>query len=556
MSVLLPFIFNTLRTRAIDPHNKRFFLPTVLAGISGKNSHGKLIPIEQDSWSIGPITGPAGATVTDSFINNWATFLEKVQKVDLSNQFPIADPRSPSPVLDMGDGGKTKIVINGLQNVFVEPNPTFVPNAQGYHVNLALQFNHWDGSAGRPNIPQLSMSGPYQLSQSLCLANNGASVCNGNASTDIHGDGTVALNITDAFVDAQVQLSVASHGSAGREAKVTVLSLLVRGADPSTPPTIDVTDLTIGASVSDFLKNVWKTAALNAIQSDDGRAGIFRNLNAALNEASNLASLSQQMTTNLASALDSAFGATKGTLPNTQAAATTNPIDRYIFDRVGYAVNEPTSALFLPLLLCKNDNPSLSPLVVAQVGLPDFDIVGAHFQQGKLLKLHFNGLTNVKAAQSDMVLGNSKFQFDAALGGWNPPPRVSCAAGIPAPPATGTSQFVVSAQGMPTPLTGDVGVTVNGARLKGTCSVSGTSDATMDITVHSLTLVIPDLAGGMQINLNIESAFKNFINSAINTSDNHKRIIDNVNSTLSQHYQDIGKEVTKFARDGISRSLQ
>jgi hypothetical protein len=133
---------------------------------------------------------------------------------------------------------------------------------------------------------------------------------------------------------------------------------------------------------------------------------------------------------------------------------------------------------------------------------------------------------------------------------------VSCTAGIPPPPATGTSQFVVSAQGTPTPLTGDVGVTVNGARLKGTCTALGTSDANLDITVHSLTVVLPDLAGDMHINLNIDSAFRNFINQAINTADNHKRIVDQLNATLSQHYREIGTELTKFVRDGINRALQ
>jgi hypothetical protein len=554
MPNLLPFIFNTIRTRAIDPANKRFFLPGVLEGISGDNSRGKLLPIEQDSWSIGEVKGSEGATVTTGFIDNWATYLEKVKKVNLSNQYPIANPASPAPKLTLGDG-KTKIMINGLQNVFVNDNPNFVSSAGGYTATLTLTFNYWDGTGGRPSIPALSLSTPYTLEQSLCLADTNAGTCNGNASTDIDGDGMASVSVTDAFVDAVVEFSIANSGPSGREIVVNVKSLLFRGTDEATPPAINIIELTIGAKVSNYLINVWKTMASSAIQSPEGRAGIFQNLNAALNQPSTLAGISGQMTTNLASGLNSVLGTVTGTLPPVEGMTTENAVDRYIFDRARVALNEPASTMFLPQLLCQNDNLSLSPLKIAQADLPDLNIMGMAFQQGKLVDLRFNGLTNVKVPPSEMTMGGGSMQFGGVLGGWNPPPKVSCAAGIPAPPATGSSQFSFVPKGSPM-LTGGLQLTLTTAQLNGLCQLSGKSDAELTIAIKSLNIEVADVVSNMHVTLDIKSAFKKFINDAANTQKMLQRILDELNKELANNYADLGTQVTKYARQAIDNALR
>ena len=118
MSNLLDFIFNSIRTRAIDPSHPKFFLPTVLAGLPGDNSHDKLLPIEQRSWSIGSISGSEGKVIATNFANNWATYLQKKKKIDLSAQYPIADPADPNPHITIGRAAGD-FTNDGLQNIYV-----------------------------------------------------------------------------------------------------------------------------------------------------------------------------------------------------------------------------------------------------------------------------------------------------------------------------------------------------------------------------------------------------------------------------------------------------
>jgi hypothetical protein len=552
MSNVLPFLFNTLRARAIDPANSRFFLPTVLAGISGSNSQGKLLPIEEDSWSIGAITGNQGSTISTGFVDNWATFLQKVQHVDLTNQFPIPSPQSPSPILNLGDATSTaKIVIGGLQNVFVLPNPTFTPTDSGYSVVLALQFSYWDGSNQRPTYPVLSVAAPYKLAQSLCLASRGSSVCNGNASTNIDGGGTVSLSIANAFVDAVLNISIDDTGSF-RTPVVTVGNLTLRGPNAGTPPQINVDQLTIDASVSQFLINVWKTLATNAFESRDGCAGIVGQVNAALQQPSNLASLSTQMTSNLGSMLDGMLGAVDSTFAQIPVStSSTNPVDQYLFDRLRFALNTPSSSLFLPHLLAQSSNPSLSPLQVAQIALPDFTFSAILFTNNSLSNLNVLGLTNVQTAVDTITLADDgTVQFTGVLGGWNPPPSSE----IPAPPAKGTAAFSVGPTTGPIP--GTLTLTLIGPQINGAFLASGSDDSDLNISFSALSVVAPNVVSNMSIRVNITSPFfQGIINSGINTPSVLQSILDKLNAQISGDLGGISEKITSFVQTAVANGL-
>ena len=553
MSSLLPFIFNTIRKRAIDPTNKRFFLPVVLEGADGSNRQGKLLPVEEDSWSIGPITGDAGSTISTAFENQWATYLEKVKKVDLSNQYPIASPKTPNAILNMG--GAKKLTISGLENIFVLPKPTFTPISDGYRVSTTLELDYWDGSAAdRPSYPMLTIAGGYSLQQSLVLANKGATTPNGNGDMDIDGAGMVNIEVDNAFVDVVFNVVVKDSGSAGRQLDVNVTSLLFRGEDAGTTPSLNIQSLTIDASVSAFLLDVWKQMAAKAIESPDGSAGIFRNLNVSLNQPSNLGPLSKEMSAKLASAIDGLLGKA-GNVAAIQPSSTLNPVDRYIFDRIRFALNSPQSSLFLPQLLCQTRNPSLSPLKVQQIALPTLTILGTPWQNGSLTNVDVVGLTNVQAPPTSIQVGNDDtLGFTGVLGGWNPPPPVSCSGGIAAPPAKGTADFSITPQNSG-PLTGKLDLTVSTVNVVCACHTAGMEDSDLTITIDSLQLSSSNVVSSIQVSLDIQSVFTPMINKAINTQGTLEKILDTINSELSGKLSEIGAEVTTYAREAIKNGL-
>ena len=551
MSNLLPFLFATIRKRAIDPNSKRFFLPVVLSNADGSNSQGKLLPIEEERWSVGPVTGEAGDTITTSFCNNWATYLEKVQKTDLSNQYPIADPKTPYPTLTME--GRPKLTIDGLQNVFVAHNAVFTEVPGGYQIQTTVQLDYWDGSNGA-SYPMLTISGGYKLQQSLCLAAKGGAVCNGTASIDINGGGTVKLEVDGAFVDAVFTVTVKDGGSEGRHLEANVQSLKVRGQDTATTPALDIKKLQIDADVSPFLLNVWQTMAQRAIQSPDGTNGIFANLNTSLNGPGNLKSLSAQMTSQLASFFDGIFGKADGVVVAVQTAPTVNPVDGYIFDRCRFALNSVSSPLFLPQLLCSANSPSLNPLLIAKVDLPALSIFGRPWTNGLLTNVNFIGLTNVQAPPSSIAAGDDAIlHFTGALGAWNPPPPISCSGGIPAPPAKATAAFSILPQ--PDTVTGTLDLTITEAMLVGSCRTAGADDSSLTLTFQSLKVTCSNPVSNMKIKLGIDSAFKDIINNAVNTENILQKILDELNAELANNLSQVSTQVTAYAREAILNGL-
>ncbi len=553
MSYMLPFVFNTIRKRTIDPANARFFLPRLLEDTDGDNSRGKLLPIEEDNWALGPITGEGGNTVTTAFVNNWATYLEKVKKVNLSAQYPIADPSTPYPKLSMG--GSEKIVIDGLENIFVAPNPAFTAVEDGYKIAATLQVGYWDGTAGRVKYPSLSLAGGYRLEQKLVVADKVTLKPTGAGDTDIDGGGTVDIEVQNAFIDTVFAITVKTAGNGGRELAVNIQSLLFRGPDVKTRPSLSVKKLDIDASVSQFLLGVWEKMARKAIESPDGSNGIFQNINAALNQPGNLKPLSIELSSKLATAIDGLLGPADGTLAAIHPSSTLNPVDRYMFDRIRVALNSSASSLFLPQLLCQNQNPPLSPLHFDRLDLPPLDVLGLTWENGQLSNLVFTGLTNVQAPPNATVISDQDvLQFTGTLGAWNPPPKVSCAAGIPAPPATGSATFSVTPKNWG-PLGGNLAMTVQGVQVAGSARASGSDDSALTIDITSLGLGASDLVSSVHLTLEIDSKFKVIINKAINTQSVLQKILDGLNAELAKRLPDISAQVTKYAREAVKNGL-
>lgn len=548
---LLPFVLNTAKNTTDDPGSK-YFLPVILANIKGNNSQGKLLPLEEKRWDIGAVGGVPGQTITTAFANNWMTYLEKVEGMSLDGQEAIASPGSPNPKLTLGGVDNKLIQIIGLQNAYVDTVNVVNQTKTQYQLSLTLQFSYWNKSNGQPDLPQMMLKAPYSMQQKLCLANQGEATCNGNASTDINGGGEAGVNINNAYVDADVTLAVSGSDNS-RALSVTVTKITLRGKNKDTTPDLDVVELTIDANVSSFLRGIWEDSARKAITSPDGQQGIFTQVGNSLNSENNLTSLSSTMTTQLGLLVDDLFGKVTGKLPSDKGQDADNDVDQYIFDRIRYALNSQDSNWYVAKVLCNLSNPSIDPYSIDKIDLPDLPVEGLTFKKVSLTQVQINGLTNAEAPADSMVLYPDKMTMVGALGVLDPVPKIKCKKGaIPAPPSTITSKFSATAEGVK--LDADVKVTIKKANLNMDTSASGADVDHLVITMNSMTVSLADLSN-MNIDVDIQSAFKSLINAVINKPKFKTMILDKVNGALADNLAKIGTAITGYAKDIIKSQI-
>ena len=554
MTALLPFVFETVRQRANDPSSSRFFLPDVLHGLPGKNAQGKLLPLEETSWDIGEVKGVDVITV--SFCDQWANILQ-FQKVDMANQMPIASPDSPYPTLSLGND-EHKLLITGLANLFVEKATQFKSVPNGYRATLNLKFNHWDGSkdgaTARPTKPPLTFAGGFLMSQNLCTADIDAqgkpkSTCNGNESVTVNGAGTIEVEVHGAVLNAVVDILV----DASNTLQATLVSLNMCGAEDSAPPQLKVKALQIETDYL-LLKGAWQSLTEKAINSEDGRKGIFDGINAALNEPGNRNTISGEMTAKLGGTLDSVLGKPATPPPTPAPIPNVNPTDNNLFQRIFVALNQPTSDLFLPQLICQNKNPSLSPLNVKEIALGDINVKGLMFESNQLSNVNFTGLSNLKIPPEGASIAPDALRFEATLGGWNPPPPVSCPDGIPAPPATGMADFLLKPQ-FSEELQGSLGLTVHNMTVEAVCNPTGEDVGSLQLNLQKLQLKIGTPTKQLTVEPHIESAFKSFIKTAVNTDNILISILNKLNEEVHANLPSIDKELTQHVREAIAKGL-
>ena len=558
---LFNFIFNTLRTRVNDKDNQRFWLPAVLEDLSGSNEQGKLLPLTVGHWDAGAISGEAGTTITNSFISNYSSYLEKVKKVSFAAQKVIASPDTPAPGLSFAN-----TTIGGLQNLWVMDNPPTRSGSGGYETVVTLQTNYYDGSDGKPSLTLFGLSGNYLLSQDLCTADNATpSVCNGNYSDNIDGRGKLAITFTNAYIRANLKITVSGTGN-DRTLSVTITQLTFLGAynegtaadvspgDLSPGFTIDSLDIV--ADVSPYLINVWVAMSKKALTSPEGQAGIFQQINSSLNEPSNLKSISDAMTPRLMSALDKMMGAVPaGRLPDDSGQQLPNPADIYIFDRLRYALNSPTGQWYLPGTVCAISQPSVEPLHIDSIPLPDQNAGGVNYTQIRLINILATGLSNLQAP-SDQLL----FDVDGSLNGTvdigvlDPPPQEPCnGKKIPSPPLTCTGSFSLLPEGMGETLTGSFTLTIDLGKLQFQSVFSGGDLDQLDLTLQ--TAVILADPSRIKLSLEIDSVFREFINQALNSRSILTTITGQLNDAIKKNLGSISRELSKATARGIASRL-
>jgi len=533
MSSLFNFIFNTMQTRVNDVSNQRFWLPGVLEGMDSSGGSGKLLPLTVSEWKVGPISGEAGKTITDSFCLNYKSYLEKVKKLSFANQDVIPAPDTPCPVMAF-----EQVTINGLQNLRVQPNPPTVSDAGGYHATVTLMTNYYDGTDGKPDIPLFGLSGQYLLSQSLCTASNdNPSVCNGVNRDDIDGRGAFDIVINGAYIQASLTISI--EGKAiGRKPVITMTGLQFMGAYEGGAPGFDINSLSIVASVSEYLKNVWVAMSERALTSPEGQTGIFQQINHSLNEPNNLKSISDTITPQLVRALDKLIGETPdGKLPDDSGQQLVNPCDLYMFDRLRFGLDDPAGQWYLPNTVRSIRNPVLEPLHIDGLQLPDQQVDGMSYRQIKLLSVNVTGLSNMQALSKEMI-----FDVNGALD-----------ATVHIGALTGNGQFSLLPDGMDAPLTGGFDLTIQQSVLHFRSDLSGEDASSLTLRLHSA--VINADPAVIKLQLHIDSVFRDFINSVLNARGTLLDIMDKLNDVLAGHLDSISQEISKATSKGMLSRL-
>lgn len=553
---LFPFFYNTFLSVANDPKQKNF-LPTLLTGIAGNNSQGKLLPIEESNWDLGAIGGDPGNLITSAFGGVWC------QQIGCQTGYEaIGTPGDSNPKLKVGNGEPASLIVKGLENLLVlalrEGDVTTTP--AGYTVTSRLQFNYWDGKEGRPKVTPLGIQGKYALSQALCVAKQGSQVCDPGVgqSTVIVGFGGFDAMVTDAYVDADLQLMVDPLDDKKLKAVLTRLNFHGLGANPF--PGLTLVSLTVDNDIDPLYKMIYETQAQTALESQDGQAGIFTQMNATLNSAYNLAALSGTLSDQLNSLLDSLFGTMGEEMPASLASDAPNAVDQYIFNRVRLALNASTpgnNQWYLPKVLCNLSSPSLSPLAIDRIDLPNQTVLGLLFTNIFLANVKVSGLTNVLAPAPTITFDAEGMDAIANLGVLNPPPPIDCSQGaIPMPPLTITADFSAESDGVVLPAAATV--TVQNASLLISADASGSEATSMVVDMTRLQISIANLAD-LSIQLKIQSVFQQMLNELVNRNDIKQRIVDALNDAIRSNLAAISANITTYARaiilDRIQNSL-
>jgi|GEM_PF-2386999 len=550
-------MYETLRQAVNDPGNTNYWLPTALDGLDASGG-GKLLPLHEDDWSLGAVTGEPGATFRDAIKTQWWTTTGLLLRKDKDPRYaemrehqPIACPDQPWPAFALSD-----VTVNGLDNVYLLGNPVVAQAGSGYSTTLTLRFGYY---TDRPGLVPVQVQGRYSVQQCVCsAAAPDGTTCDGFIATaTVAGSGDVQLTLSDMWVDADVSVSVAGSG-ATRTQQIVVTKLAVRGSHDAWPQ-IAVDELTI-ATEYQGLAGLWKQAAINALTSDAGRTALTQNLDAALNGPDFLQTVSGLITTQFGRILDANLGPVPaGGLPAVPDAAD-NPADAYLFDRLRVALNDPASDYYLPKVVTANTSPVLDPLSAGALSLGPLGQSGIQFSDVTLTGVVLEGLSNIQAPIDKLQTVPAGVQATLVVGGLNPPPTVTVLRGgvptpvqVPAPPLRITGGFACTLQGYATPLTGTFTVTATNASIFAAMNASGADVQALQVAFLQLQLQVALF--DFQIQVQIDSVFQDVVNQIFNSDAFKQKVLQAINDQLAARRAELGDRASDAVRHQIEAKI-
>jgi hypothetical protein len=478
------------------------------------------------------------------------------------NHQAIACPSEPWPKLAMPE-----VTIYGLDNVWPLANPEVTQPGSGYHAVITLQFGYYNGQDGLPKLSQLQLQGQYSLTQCLCSA---AATRDGDApptacdnwvkAEEIHGVGNFTSTLTNVFVDVMVDIQITGTAS-GRTLQVIVDKLTLRGSQVGALPDLSIDDLTVETTWTWMSKNIWLPQAKRALESEDGRQGIIENLNAALNKPENRDQLTDMLTRQLNKAIDDTLGMVPpGMLPSEAGQQSSNPVDQYLFDRLRFALNDPTSTYYLPRVIYNSTDPQLEPFQIERIALGNQTYEGIELENLQFTQIQITGLSNIRAPADQLIFKTEVVDAALALSTLNPPPQVtinrngsSMIEQVPNPPLTIVGQFSMNIVGSSDSLGGSFTMKINGANVFASATSSGEELDELRIDFQKLQLAAP--LNAASIDVAIDSAFKDIVNQILNQDPTKSKALQGVNDKAEQSLDKISQEATVHVRKLVASKL-
>jgi hypothetical protein len=557
---LFAFIFNTIQKRANNPANPHFWLPGKIAGVK-KSGGENLFPLQGTDWDIGAINNPE---LTVYMGDQWGQYLSR-NHAPTKEEYEARHTVIPCPDRPCANLSFPEITVDGLANLFLLGNPEITGSRDGYQTKISLKFDEYDGQNGRPHLPGLSLRGQYRIVQCLCTADKTVphpTQCDGWQKIAINGSGTILASFAQAYVDADLQITVRGAGRT-RKLQVVLTRLKVRGATADTWPEF-ILDPENGLTIESRMwiaQSMWLVWAKTAIEAAEGQQGIFQQLNTSLNQPRYLESLSQLFTAQLDRMTDSVLGPIPdGSLPDESGASSGNPVDRYLFDRIRIALNNPGCEWFLPEVIRNFPHPSLEPLTIEEIALPDqkITLMGAEmrFTQIKFTGITLTGVSNLSAPPAQLTFNGADIEVLLNLSVLNPPPSVRTPSGmqpVPPPPLVAAGNFTMLPEGETDPLTGAFGLQIQSSNVRMTFRLSGTEVADLKIKVTRLQWETDPEK--MALTLRIDSVFRKSIEQMVNRPELKRRIVAELNAALLPKLDEIGNTATSAAQKTITARL-
>ncbi|MFF3570883.1 hypothetical protein [Nocardia jiangxiensis] len=551
---LFRFVFNTLQPRMAQP-DTRFYLPTVLTGLTDEDGD-KVLPLHSDSWPIGPLEDDSAVTVTTIFHDEFYLYLKNVlirkhpEEFDpriTSDQFDvIATPGNDKPQLNL-----SKAKVEGLENARLESDLTVQRAGNGYTSTVTIAFGKF------PDLPQaLTVSGEYVLDQSLSMADSGKKTVTAQQEKkapfdwptfDLSCSGSFQSFVTTLWAEVDWTLSVDGQG----QPRIEIDEIRLRGQHTGDEPTLTLDTVSVDKSDPGLLPKELEKAAKTAFDSKAGREGLIARIKETLDEQHNRDSLARELTTNLSSVLDRSIG----------PAAGGKSVDDSIFARLGSAVNNSASDYYLPAVIFGVTSPKLDPYQLSSipfqvevwdtpvdVALNDCALAGIAdaiapaddlvFDPGVTARVWFSTLPDQSTVRYRDADGREQ------TGTLHAPLKL-------------TGNAVVTIEGQD-PIQGPFTVTVASATADTVLPTSGGAHNALDtLTITCTSLSIDADPGNIDINVDIGDSFKDLVNEQLNTTENRKRIVDEINKKLGESgtLTDLGNTISENVRSTITSRL-
>jgi len=531
-SKLFAFIFRTIKASANDPKSKNF-LPVLLANIQSGGS--PLLPLREDSWSIGKLGGSSGQVVAKNIAN---------QYYQINNTPAIPYPKDPDPSLDLKDPqGVNKVIINGLENVYVTDftNYNYDEASAKVTADIKMQFNYWANNPGglQPGqkITPLSLSAPFILTQNLCLSNSqdDTSCIDPMAPpVQIVGAGTFSADITQLNFNASIQITVGPNRS-GLNLAVTKLALVTTGAEAPKFKNINA-QLTTESDFQDIISDL----ITSFMSAPDASTAVFTQMQNSLNDPQNINAITNTLNSQTGNFLDARLGAVTGTLPGDDGQQATNKVDLYLFDRIRYSLNNPNSNWYVKTLLNSYKNPPLNPFRPQDLNIGTIEIfAGFKLTNVTLTNIVVTGFPNATVPADRMILAPPTLSLALLLGSLNA--GTSATANFSASYSGGNLQFGIT-------------VTVNSVSLSSVISPTGDDANGLVVTFNAIDFQVPNVTN-MQITISDQSGFGPAVQKVLNTPDVQQKIVTAIKIQFNDHLTAISNEVTNLVRALLNQQL-